>query len=306
MWADSAPLTATCILMLAAFLPSLAGIVLDHRIITGVPAWLKPAKFAISTAIFAGTLAWMFRYISVWPRFVRGLGWVLAITLVVEVGLVDLQAARGVTSHFNVGTPFDRIVFGIMGAMIGDLWLASVGVLIALVRQKFSDPAWGWSLRLGMLITVLGSASGGLMLRTTPEQASALRLHQEITFDGGHTVGASDGGPGLPGIGWSRNHGDLRVPHFFGLHGLQAVPLLVWLMARSRRPGTALVIAVAASYLTFVAILTWQALRGQSMAEPDRTTLFALMVWLSGTLVAITLLVTTGGKTGETRAASRI
>src|SRR4030095_13931032 len=59
-WSDSAPLTATTFVMLVAFVASVAGILLDGRLITGVPAWLKPAKFAISTAIFSGTMAWLY------------------------------------------------------------------------------------------------------------------------------------------------------------------------------------------------------------------------------------------------------
>src|SRR6267142_5007224 len=86
-WSDSPPLTATSLAMLAAFVSSLAGILLDDRVITGVPAWLKPAKFAISTAIFAATMAWLYRYITVWPRFLRAMGWVLAAVLILEVAL---------------------------------------------------------------------------------------------------------------------------------------------------------------------------------------------------------------------------
>jgi len=160
LWAASAPLTATSVLMFAAFLASAGGIFLDHRMITGAPAWLKPAKFGISTAIYSATIAWLFRYIAVWPRFVRAMGWALAIVLIVEVGIIDVQAARDTTSHFNVGTPLDAALFGIMGASIAILWLASVGVLAALFRQKFQDSDWGWSLRMGLLITVLGSAAG--------------------------------------------------------------------------------------------------------------------------------------------------
>src|SRR5947209_578018 len=137
LWSDNAPMTTTAILMLAAFVASLAGIVLDHRTITGVPAWLKPAKFAISTAIYLVTVAWLFRYIKIWPRLMAAIGWVLAIVLVLEVGIIDIQAARGTTSHFNVATGLDRALFGIMGAAIGILWLASIVVLIALFRQYF-------------------------------------------------------------------------------------------------------------------------------------------------------------------------
>src|SRR6266481_8978414 len=100
-WSASAPLTATTLLMFAAFIASAAGIFLDERVITGVPALLKPAKFAISTGIFCGTLAWLYRYIEVWPRFVRAMGWVISVVTVLEVAIIDVQAARGTTSHFN-------------------------------------------------------------------------------------------------------------------------------------------------------------------------------------------------------------
>jgi hypothetical protein len=265
----NAPLTVTSIIMLIAFVGSCAGIFLDHRIITGVPAWLKPAKFAISTAIFSGTMAWLFRYVKIWPHFVRAMGWVLAVILILEVGIIDIQAARGVTSHFNVTTPLDLTLFVIMGAAIGNLWLASLGILIALFFQKFEDPAWGWWLRMGMLVTVLGSAAGGIMLGVSA-----------------HTVGAPDGGPGLLGLGWSTQHGDLRVPHFLGLHGVQVIPLLGWLVLR-RRKQARLAFVAAASYITLIAILTWQALRGQSVVHPDAATLLALAIWLAATIAAV-------------------
>ncbi len=293
-WKDSAPLTATSVLMLAALVGSCVGLFLDPRIITGAPAWLKPAKFAVSTAIFSGTIAWLYRHITIWPGFMRAVGWVLSAVLVLEVAIIDVQAARGTTSHFNAATPLDTALFAVMGAAIGFLWLGSVAVLIALFRQKFENPAWGWLLRLGMLTTVLGSAGGGLMLRMTPEQAASLHATHKVQAVGGHTVGAPDGGPGLPGVGWSTQHGDLRVPHFFGLHGLQIIPIIGWLALRRRRDQAAskqigFAFAIAGSYLALVGILTGQALRGQSVIEPDGATLAALALWLVATVVAIFL-----------------
>lgn len=271
LWKESKALTALSVVLLATFVLSAAGIVLDPRTITGVPAWLKPAKFAISIAIYMGTLAWMFQYITVKRRFVRWLGIITAIVGVIEIVIIDLQAARGTTSHFNGATPLDTALFGVMGLAILILWLASVGICIVLFRQPFSNRAWGWSLRLGMLITVIGSIAGGIMVHY-----------------GAHTMGAADGGAGLLGLGWSSNHGDLRIPHFFGLHGMQVIPLLYWLFIRNRRGAqTQFVAIVAASYFAFIVLLAIQALRGQSIIDPDGLTLAGGTAWLLLTTAAL-------------------
>jgi hypothetical protein len=292
LWSNSAPLTATTLLMLAAFIPSLAAVFVDPQEITGVPAWLKPAKFAISSAVFTGSMAWLLGYITVSPNWKRRLGSALSAAVTIEVTLIDFQAARGVTSHFNVSSTENMVIWGVMATWIGILLLSMIGVLILLGRQTFADAPWGWSLRLAMLITILGAASGGLMTRPTASQYNALAHHETVSIVGGHTVGAPDGGPGLPALNWSENHGDLRVPHFFGLHALQIVPLLFWVLRRSRRTRlkqreTRLAFATAGSYLGLVSLLIWQALRGQAISQPDETILTAFALWLGVTGVAV-------------------
>lgn len=282
LWAASPILTATTFLMLATFAVAVVGIFVDSRLITGAPAWLKPAKFGISTAIYNTTLAWLYRYLHVWPSFLRLAAWTISLVFVVEIAIVDLQAARGVTSHFNNATPLDAALFGIMGGAIGLLLLASVGILIALFKQKFEDADWGWALRLGMLITVIGSAAGGFMIPPNAEQLRAMRAHEPVAAVGSHTVGAPDGGPGLPGVGWSTEHGDLRAPHFVGMHGVQLIPLLTWLLVRQRpsHPYKSMVFVIAGSYFALFAILAWQALRGESIVQPDGSTLITMAIWL--------------------------
>jgi hypothetical protein len=243
--------------------------------VTGAPVWLKPAKFAVSTAIYMITLAWLIGQTTVWPRVTRAVAWTTALVLAGEIALVDLQAWRGTTSHFNDATAFDAAVFGLMGSMIFVLWLASVVLFVALLRQPFADRVWGWALRVGLLVTIIGSASGGFMLPPRPEQALT-----GPRPNGGHTIGAPDGTPGLPVTNWSLSHGDLRIPHFVGLHGVQAIPLLVWLSTRRRRAGIAYVVAIGMSYVALMAILTSQAFRGQSIVAPDGATLGALATWL--------------------------
>jgi hypothetical protein len=261
LWSNSPPLVAVSLLMFLVFLCAVAGMYLDPRTITGAPAWLKPAKFGISTTIYTGTLAWLFGYITVWPRLKRAMGAIIAGVVVLEVAIISLQAARGTTSHFNVGTVFDATLWGIMAVAILVLWLASIGVVVALFRERFADPAWGWALRLGMLISVLGAGLGGAMTRPTPAQRQSMARHEQVKVIGAHTVGAPDGGSGLPVVHWSSQHGDLRIPHFFGLHGLQIIPLFAWLAQRRRTPAG--IFVFAGSYLALIALLTWQALAGR-------------------------------------------
>src|SRR5690606_14172533 len=130
LWQASPPLTAVGILMLAVAGASLAGLLVDPRVITGAPAWRKTLKFAISTAIYALTLAWVFRWLTDWPRMRRIVGWTTAVVFVLEVALIDLQAWRGTTSHFNNATLFDRALFLVMGAAILTQTFVSIAVAV--------------------------------------------------------------------------------------------------------------------------------------------------------------------------------
>ncbi|HEU4689543.1 MAG TPA: hypothetical protein VFS23_14315 [Vicinamibacterales bacterium] len=282
LWQSDRVLTGSALLMLGALAVFLAGMLLDPRIVTGAPAWLKPAKFAISTAIYMFTLAWIFTYLRDWPKVRRVVGRATAAIFIAEVAVIALQAWRGTTSHFNVSTPLDGALFAFMGGAIVAQTLMSVSVAVALWRQSFHDRALGWALRLGMVITIAGASMGGMMTRPTEAQLAHVAATGQMPIVGAHTVGAPDGGPGLPGTGWSVEHGDVRVPHFLGLHALQLLPVLAWLLWRRRINDVMrarLVIVGGGSYATLVLIMLWQALRGQSLVSPDAMTLGVFAVW---------------------------
>jgi hypothetical protein len=289
LWRASRPLTTVGFGMLLVFGASLVGLATDARVITGAPAWLKPAKFAISSGVYALTLAWIMTYLQGWPRLTRLVAWSTTAVLMIEVALIDLQAARGVTSHFNTATAFDATVYAVMGVSILVLWGMAIALTVALFRQAFADPALGIAIRAGMLITVIGSGVGGLMTRPTDAQLENARATRSMPVAGAHTVGAADGGPGLPGTGWSREHGDLRVPHFLGLHAIQTIPAVVWLIGLGASPElrrrAALVVSLG--YASLFAILLGQALGGQSVLMPGGATRTALVVWLVATALGM-------------------
>ena len=288
LWRSSPPLTAVGTLMIVVAGASLVAMLVDPRIITGAPAWLKPFKFAVSTAIYSLTLAWIFGWLADWPRVRRVVGWMTAIVFVLEVALIDAQAWRGTTSHFNVSTPLDATLFFVMGGAILLQTLVSVAVAVALWRQRFTDRALGWALRLGMTLTIVGALTGPLMTRPTAAQLADVRAGGRMTTSGAHSVGGTDGGPGVPLTGWSREHGDLRVPHFIGLHAVQALALIAIGLRRWRRPEAVHVKVVwvaAASYAALFLLLLWEALRGQSLVAPDATALASIAIWALVTVV---------------------
>jgi hypothetical protein len=290
LWRTSPPLTAVGLLMLVAAVASAVGVLVDPRIISGAPAWLKPFKFAVSTAVYSLTLAWIFGYLSNWPRTIRVVGWVTAIVFVLEVAIIDAQAWRGTTSHFNVSTPGNIVLFAVMGAAILVQTFVSVAVAAALWRQSFTDRPLGWALRFGMVLTIVGAMTGPLMTRPTAQQLADARAGHRMTIAGAHSVGGLDGGPGVPVTGWSREYGDLRVPHFIGLHAVQALALLAVALRRWRRPDAVrvrVILAAAASYASLFVILLWQALRGQSIVAPDAAAVASIVVWAAATLLVL-------------------
>ncbi len=248
---------------------ALIGLLFDHRTITGMPAFLKPAKFGASGAVYLLTLAFMVRALP-GTRALRIASRTISWVLVGETALIFLQAARGQTSHFNINTPLDGAIFSAMGLGISAVWVMSAVVLWQHWRTPSSDRALALALRLGLVLNIIGAGTGWLMTQPRPEQIASIRRGERPFLAGTHTVGAPDGGPGLPLLGWSRDHGDLRIPHFLGMHALQLLPLLLLGVRRIRglRDDGVEQITVAVSMLScsllFAGALA-QALAGRSV-----------------------------------------
>lgn len=290
LYSDAPVLTIVTLFMAADLLLTAFDALVDHTVVTGMPVWIKPIKFAISSGIYSLSLALIVQHTHTWKRALRNVDLLTGLALVLEIVLIDLQAFRHTTSHFNNATPFDRAVYATMGIGIATLWICALIACIATFRNRYSDRSWGVVARAGMLLVVLGSGTGAFMTRPTPAQiAQATQTGKAPAIVGGHTVGASDGQPGMPLTGWNLRHGDVRIPHFVGLHGLQLLALLALILRRlnwaeSRRAG--LLQVAALSYGTLFTLLLWQALRGEPLLSPSPQVRIAFQFWLALTLAA--------------------
>jgi hypothetical protein len=271
----STPLVAVAFASLGLLVVGLALMPLDPRQVLGASTWLKPVKFALSVAITGATLAVLLRWLQPVTRGVRRavalIGWLLALELVI----ITVQAGRGVPSHFNSATALDGALFTVMGVAITVVWGAIAYLAWRSFRRRFDDRALGWGIRLGLVAMVLGSGLGFIMPRPTAAQLESLKAGRPTPQLGAHAVGVPDGGPGLPVTGWSTEGGDLRVPHFVGMHGLQLLPLAGWFLGRRRDRARAarLTVGAGVGYLGLTAVLLLQALRGQPLIAPDLWTL---------------------------------
>jgi hypothetical protein len=283
-------------LSLLGLLVAAGGLLLDGRSITGAPAWLKPAKFSISIAVYGVTLAWLLSLVHGHRVLVRIIGWVTAFCVIAELILIDGQAARGTTSHFNTSTPLDDALFSVMGGMIGLVFVGCIATAVLLVRQPLLDRVVAAGIRAGLVVCATGMAEAGLMI-----------ANRSISAGGAHTVGAPDGGPGLPILGWSTQYGDLRAAHFVGLHALQALPLFAWLVRRQGSRWTegvqvGLVRVAGAAMFGLVVLLAWQAERARPLLHPDAAVVGGGCALLLVTVVAVGLVVRRGSFAAGSRA----
>jgi len=243
----------------------------DQRTLLDQPLWAKPFKFSISLALYAFAMAWMLGQLR--DRIPRRAGWIMVVTATIEMVFIVGQAARGVRSHFNDDTPLDTVMFAVMGLTIAVLWFATLAVAVRFLRERGRDRAMTLAIRLGLVVALVGMAVGVVM-----------------SVHGAHSVGARDGGPALPLLGWNTLVGDLRPAHFIGLHALQVLPLVAALLARralSEDGRVRIVATLAAGYLAAIVLLVWQALRAQPLLAPDGLTLAALAVVVLGVAAGV-------------------
>lgn len=233
----------------------LLGWMVDDRMLAGINVWIKPLKFSISGGIYvitSGFLATLYPFSKRKRNIINNLiSWPLAL----EIIIVVLQASRGVQSHYNQSNLFDGILFGVMGLLISIVVLTMVFYIVETIRLKMTVPRpVQWGILLGWLVVLFGSWVGGQMIGQMA-----------------HNVGVADGGEGLPVINWSTIAGDLRVAHFFGLHGIQIIPLFAVMLTKkwkaSKMAKNLVVILFGLLYASWIAFTFYQAKQGMPLVR---------------------------------------
>ena len=285
-------LALICVVVAVALIPLW---IVDSRQLLGVSVWEKPIKFYISVAIFSVTYSWLSSFLTRGGRWVRLTGFVIAVSLAVEIVIILAMASIGETSHFNVSTPTAIAIWSIMATFISIVLFSTIFISLMIMFQKQQEFNLKLALALGSINTAVGMGLAYLMTWPT---AAQLANYQGIA--GAHAVGVSDGGPGLPFLGWSTVAGDLRVGHFFGLHSIQVAAILLALSLLMpiafRIP---LIIVGNITWLGFVGLVTWQSLRAEPFASPSETTLVGYAVLLSVAALSFALLVMTQNRSKQ-------
>lgn len=239
---------------LAQGLPSLAG-----------PTSLrKPIVFGLSSGITTLSLAWLVAYLapslqkSRWTR-------VYAVTMALEIFLIDMQQWRGVASHFNFSSHLDEAIFTTMGALICVSVFAASALGLSLVRDRAVPSDVRAAFGLGTLLLVASSFIG-----------AATAVHGSVA------VQSHMGQPGVIG-----HAGLLKVPHAISLHALQTLPVLSWLLsalgvAEASRARAVLLAGLGHALLSAGALA--QTLAGLPPTSPSPASLSLYVVGLALTV----------------------
>lgn len=171
----------------------------------GPVTWRKPILFGISGGLSAVSMGWA------WAQLPRRWAdhWLAAATawsLLVEVALIDLQAWRGVASHFNRSTPVDSFLYDAMGGLILFVMLVAIDLTVRFFRQRTSlEPDMLLAARAG-LVFLVWSCLLGIWVSVNGD----MRMERGLEPEG-------FGGGGVP-----------KFPHGAVIHAIQWLPLLAW------------------------------------------------------------------------------
>jgi hypothetical protein len=184
----------------------------------GVNPWIKPMKFSLSFSTFATTMSLLLMALQIPQWQLKLARRVIAASVVLEIFSLGAQAWR--SAHPIAGHPFlDSSLAQMTNSMVMVNTAIVCWMLVLFCANRvyagLVDRPMVSAIRYSVVIFLAGNAIGGYMLAR-----------------GSHTVGTSDGGPGLPFVNWSTIAGDLRIAHFIAIHAIQIIPLFAYILSQ--------------------------------------------------------------------------
>jgi hypothetical protein len=224
----------------------------------GPVTWRKPILFGISGGLTCLSLGWAWAHLP-WRRGDAWLATATAWSLLVEVGLIDMQRWRGVASHFNRQTRLDSFLYDAMGALILFATLVIIDLTIRFFRQRTALPAdMLLAARAGLVFLAI-SCLLGIWIGAYGDLRSAAGLPPE-------TYGPA---------------GVAKFPHGMAMHAIQWLPLIAWAarwagLAEPRRSRLVACSTVGTALLLAYALVQTLAGRSRFDAPPTIAALLAI------------------------------
>lgn len=179
---------------------------------TGPVSLRKAATFGLSFGLTLGTVAWVTHLIPLTGRHRNLLLGAFTGVSVVETALVSMQAWRGVPSHFNFETGFDRAVSMTLAAGGFVIIATIIGMTLAAFRSgRRQTAAMRLALRFGFGTLLVALAVGAAMIATG--SAAARGPDPSIAYE---------------------TAGFLKPAHAVTMHAILVIPALAWLLTFTR------------------------------------------------------------------------
>ncbi|OLR95431.1 hypothetical protein BJP25_06710 [Actinokineospora bangkokensis] len=183
----------------------------------GPVSWRKPVTFGVSFGVTVATVAWVVSRVRMGERVrVVALG-LLVVASVVEVGLISVQAWRGVPSHFNFESGVDSTISMALAAGGAMIVVSAVVLLVAAFRRGAVEAAgMRVAVRAGLVLFFCALAVGAAMI-----------ARGSIAVRGGD-----------PQLAYT-TAGGLKPAHAMAMHAVLVLPVLAWVLGFARWPEIA-------------------------------------------------------------------
>ena len=213
IWSEGRPVERACYVLSAVLLAGglfhVAFMLLTGASWTGPLSLRKAATFGLSFGLTVASVAWAASYLRMRAAVRAGLLGLFAVTSLVEVTLVSMQAWRGVPSHFNFETPFDTAVSMTLAAGGGAIVLVGITLTAVAIRGAQALPrSMRLAVRSGLVVFLVALATGAVMIADGVLEVRAGR--PQLAYD---------------------TAGSLKPLHAVAMHAVLVLPAIAWLFA---------------------------------------------------------------------------